>query len=397
MRSFSVAILCLALCACRQTTEAKLDEPQTVKEKGSSGTITLDEQTQQKAHVVFATLKTRDIAQTLIAPGKLAVNEDRTWHVGAVVNGKVEELTARAGDFVRTGQVLGRIHSHDEHEARAAFQQASIELDRARVAEANSRRLRDRAQRLLDLKAGSRQDVEIAEAQLRNAQAAIDKAQSEVNKENAHLTDILHIPVNDQVGRSGSEEGVPIFSPASGVVLEKKATVGSVVNAGDEIVSLSDTHSLWMIAAANEVDLGKLHPGQTVRIEVRAYPDHTFSGRILKLGEQLDAVTRTLQIRILVPNPQDLLKPEMYATAAIDEKTRRTALFVPEEAIQDINGISAVFLRRSSSAFEPRTIKTGQHSNGEAEVIEGLSAGDTIVVKGSFLMKSQLLRKAIEE
>ena len=70
-----------------------------------------------------------------------------------------------------------------------------------------------------------------------------------------------------------------------------------------------------MIAAANEVDLSRLRPGQAVRIEVRAYPDREFNGRILKLGEQLDPTTRTLQIRILVPNPQGLLKPEMYATA----------------------------------------------------------------------------------
>src|SRR5438105_4861090 len=140
---------------------------------------------------------------------------------------------------------------------------------------------------------------------LRSAQAAIDKAQSEVVKERAHLTDILHIPVDDRAGASGgAEEGVPIFAPASGVVLERKATVGSVVNAGDELLSLSDTRSLWMIAAANEMDLGKLRPGQAVRIEVRAYPDREFSGRILKLGEQLDPSTRTLQIRILVPNPQ---------------------------------------------------------------------------------------------
>ena len=174
------------------------------------------------------------------APGQLTVNEDQTWRIGAIASGKIEDLTVRVGDTVRPGQVLGRIHSHEVHETRAAYEQASTELERARAAEAYSRRLRDRAQRLFELKAGSRQDVETAESELRNAQAAIAKAQSEIAKERAHLTDILHIPVNDTNAAHGPEDDIPIFASAAGVVLQRKATVGNVVNAGDELLTLSE-------------------------------------------------------------------------------------------------------------------------------------------------------------
>ncbi|HYM37082.1 MAG TPA: efflux RND transporter periplasmic adaptor subunit, partial [Nitrospiraceae bacterium] len=343
-----------------------------------------------------STVMTKDLAESVTAPGQLTVSEDQTWRVGAVVAGKVDALTVKVGDFVKAGQIIGRIHSHDVHEARAAYQQASTELERARAAEAYSRQRRDRAARLLELKAGSRQDVETAESELRNAQAAIDKAQSEIAKERAHLTDILHVPIDDRSSVE-TEDGVPIFAPASGVVQQRKATVGSVVNAGDELLSLSDTRSLWMIAGANETELSKLHPGLAVRIEVRAYPDREFNGHILKLGEQLDPTTRTLQIRIGVPNPQGLLKPEMYATASLPEGGKRAVLVLPEEAVQDINGIPAVFVRKSATEFEPRTIKTGRHANGETEITEGLKPGEDVVVKGSFLLKSQLMRRAIEE
>ena len=196
------------------------------------------------------------------------------------------------------------------------------------------------------------------------------------------MTDILHIPIDGGPSQT-AEEGVPIFAPASGTVLQRKATVGSVVNAGDELLSLSDTRSLWMIAAANEVDLSKLRPGQAVRIEVRAYPDREFNGRILKLGEQLDPTTRTLQIRILVPNPQGLLKPEMYATASLPEGGKRAVLLLPEEAIQDINGVPAVFVRKSATEFEPRTVKTGRHVNGETEITEGLSPAKPLSSKAA--------------
>lgn len=173
--------------------------------------------------------------------------------------------------------------------------------------------------------------------------------------------------------------------------------MGSVVNPGDVLFSLTDTTSLWMIAAANETDLSMLRAGQTAEISVRAYPDKTFRGRILKLGEELDSATRTLEVRILVPNSHGLLKPEMYASAGIAQPQRRRAIFLPEAAIQDIDGVPAVFVRRADQRFEPRTIKTGQHVNGETEVLEGLQAGEAVVVKGGFMLKSQLLKSKIQD
>ena len=149
----------------KKPAQAPPEAAQKPKEKENASTITLDQTAQQKAHIVVATVKAKDVAQSLTAPGQLTVNEDQTWRVGAVASGKIDDLTARVGDSVRAGQVLGRIHSHDVHEARAAYQQASTELERARAAEAYSRQLRDRAQRLFELKAGSRQDVETAEAE----------------------------------------------------------------------------------------------------------------------------------------------------------------------------------------------------------------------------------------
>jgi multidrug efflux pump subunit AcrA (membrane-fusion protein) len=367
--------------------------------KRDGGVIVLDQTEQQKGHVVAELVRIKEVAETLVVSGRLTVSDDQTWHVGAIAGGRVDELSARLGDFARVGQILGRIHSHDVHEARAGYQQALTELERTRSAEGYAAQRRDRAQRLLELRAGSRQDLETAEADLRNAQAAIEKAQSELGKERAHLT-ILRVPIDEpasDAAQHGDEDDVPIIAPASGIVLERRATVGSVVNAGDELLALTDPSSLWMIAAANEADLSKLRPGQGARVEVRAYPDRGFAGRILQLGEQLDPVTRTLQIRIVVPNQQGLLKPEMYATARLQQSGRRSAAFVPEEAIQDIDGVPAVFVRRSQNSFEARLVKIGQHSGGETEILEGLNAGEAVVVKSSFLLKSQMLRSRIRE
>jgi cobalt-zinc-cadmium efflux system membrane fusion protein len=136
--------------------------------------------------------------------------------------------------------------------------------------------------------------------------------------------------------------------------------------------------------------------GQTVRVLVRAYPERAFPGRILRLGEELDPTTRTLKVRVLVPNQGGLLKPEMYATAEIERAGSRSALFVPEAAAQDLNGNRVVFVKTGADRFEARPIQVARVSDGKMEVTNGLKAGDQVAVKGSFILKSQLLRSSME-
>ncbi|MGA2716931.1 MAG: efflux RND transporter periplasmic adaptor subunit [Bryobacteraceae bacterium] len=404
----TVALAALAAYESRNARNPSAAAPATVSENPQSeaiqkGTkdalvIVLDEVQQQKGHVMVAPVRSMEVAATLTVPGRLTVSEDQTWHVGAIASGRIEAIFARVGDSVGAGEVLGRIHSHEVHEARAGYEEAKTELQRSLAAEEYAKQRRSRAQRLLELKAGSRQDLDSAEVELRNAQAAHEKAQSELEKERAHLK-IFQVPFDDPATDNANSEAddIPVAAPASGLVLERKASVGSVVNAGDELFAITDVSNLWMIAAANEVDLSMLHEGQQVHIQVRAYPDRNFSGRILRLGEELDPETRTLQVRILVPNPRGLLRPEMYATASLQQAKRRSAVFVPEEAVQEINGLPVVFVRRARNEFEARTVKPGQQAAGETEILEGLTGSESIVVKGSFLLKSQMLKSTIRD
>jgi membrane fusion protein, heavy metal efflux system len=406
MKALLIIAVSLAFWSCQSKTSASArDTPAgnsqaDASQKGTKDapTIVLDAGEQQKGHIVVESVGFRDLAATLTVPGRLTVSEDRTWRVGAIASGRVEDLSANLGDVVRAGQILARIHSHDVHEARAGYQQAQTELARAGSAQGYAKQRRDRAQRLFELRAGSRQDLETAEAELRNAQAAIDKAQSELEKERAHLA-ILRVPVGDSspLGDHSEDDDVPIVAPEAGVVLDRKATIGSVVNTGDELFTISDTTNLWMIAAANEGDLSAIRTGQSVRIQVRAYPNRKFVGRILKLGEQLDPATRTLQIRIAVPNPQGLLKPEMYATASLQQSGRRPALIVPEEAVQEIDGVPIVFVRETQNDFRARTVETGQHADGGIEIVKGLKGAEVVVVKGGFALKSQMLKSMLQD
>ncbi len=399
-----MAVLCaaavLAGCGSRDGggEAVKAAAPKAAEEKKHAGQITLTEEQQRNGAIQVAVVRPEMVSQTISATGQFTVNEDQTWIVGALLDGRIVSVEAKVGDRVKAGEVLARIHSHEVHDARAAYKSAELELARAKMAEGYAQRLRDRAKRLFDIKAGSQQELDAAEAELRNAQTAVRDAAVKVGKERTHIVEFLDIPLedDDHPGANDPNDFVPVKAPAAGMVIDRKATAGTVVSTGNEVFRITTTGSLWLIANVNEADLGQLRVGMPVRILVRAFPDRPFRGRILRLGEQLDPTTRTLQVRVFVENPGNVLKPEMFATAEIERGASREALFVPESAAQDLNGSRVVFVKTGPQHFEPRSIEVARTLNTQMEVVSGLKPGDAVVVKGSFVLKSQLLKSSLE-
>ena len=396
-----VALL-LTSCGGRGVQAAKTEpsrQEATRQEATKAGEVSMNSAAQQKAGIAVIELRPEPLSERINASGELTYNEDQVWIVGALLEGRVAVVGAKVGDSVRKGQLLAEMHSHDVHDARAAFKVATADLAKFQALEGQARRMRDRAKRLFDLKASSEQEVEMAESDLRSAQVAAQNAKTELDKEKVHITEFLQVPLeDDEHEKPGhADDFVPIKAPAAGLVVERKATTGTVVSPGDEVFRIANLSSLWMMASVNEADLQHLQIGQEVRILVRAYPDRTFAGHILRLGEQLDPTTRTLKVRVLVPNPGGLLKPQMYASAEIERKSTREALFVPDSASQDLNGHRIVFVRTEPERFVPRPIEVSSIVNGRIEVTAGLRAGDQIVTRGSFLLKSQLLKSSLQE
>jgi cobalt-zinc-cadmium efflux system membrane fusion protein len=390
------AAVLLAACGTKSAEEkAQAPAPQP-KEAKKNPDVTLDDDAQQRAGIVVQTVRREVQREAISATGQLTVNEDQTWSVGSLHEGRIVSVAVKVGDTVKKGQVLARMHSHDVHDSRAAYKRAALELARLQAAEAQSRRLSDRARRLFELKAVSQQEVEMADAELRNAHSAVQNAKNEVEKERIHLVEFLEVSLEDE-GPQHDDDYIPVKAPESGILIERKATPGSVVSPGQEVFRITTPESIWMLANVNEADLSHLRAGQDVRVLVRAYPDRVFRGQILRVGEELDPTTRMLKVRVAVPNPGGMLKPEMYASAEIEHSSGREALFIPEGAIQDVSGNRVVFVRTAPHTFEARPVQTGRTVNGNVEVVAGVRPGDTVVVKSSFVLKSQLLRSAIEE
>lgn len=376
------------------------DTPPSQSKSGSGpagGEVTIDGAAQAKAGIRVTRIEQRAVPEYLAAAGQIVMNEERTAHIGTYTDGRVTEIYATVGDYVRRGAVLARMHSHDVHETRAAYETALEAVSRQQNSVAYQERMRDRMIRLYGLKSASKQEVEKAEADLRSAQTDLANARIAVEKEATHLTDILRIPASALTNINEEAEQVPVIAPISGTVVNRMITPGTVVEPGEQVFTVSDLSGIWMIASVNEADMSKVHVGNKARILSQAYPDAAFRGQVTRLGAELDPKTRTLQVRILVPNEGTKLRVGMYVNAQIMQGMSKQALFVPEDAIQDVNGSPIVFLRQADNKFEPKPIQIAHRLNGEAEVSAGLNPGDAVVVKGSFIVKSQMLKSQIGE
>ena len=398
MRAAGALAALLLMVACGGGPAPAPAEP--AKAARPAGVLKLSADSQRGAGLVVVEVQQRPVAEAIQANGQLTINEDKAWHVGAIAEGKVVAVLAKVGDEVKEGQVLAYLHSHAIHESRAAYKQALAEQDRAQSNLEHARRVSQRAMRLLKLQAISQEQADQADNDVRTAAAALRKAQADVEKERQHLTEFLEVPLEDEPsGKRESKienDSIPVKAPAAGTIFKRMVSPGTVLSVGGEAFTIADTSALWMIANLNEADLSGLRPGLAVEISVKAYPERVFRGRVLQLGEELDAETRTLKVRVLVPNEAGLLKPEMFAAAAIATGAGRKALYVPEAAALELNGQKVVFVQTGAETFEPRPISVARTVEGALEIADGLKAGERVVVKGSFVLKSEMLKSTLE-
>ncbi|MBS1876666.1 MAG: efflux RND transporter periplasmic adaptor subunit [Acidobacteria bacterium] len=396
-------LLCAAvlLAACSKAPEpASAPAREPAAAPAAANRVTLDAAAQKASGVAIEVAAQRALPETIRASARITNDENQTWRVGAVTDGRVIRVLAAPGDFVKAGQPLARIHGHDVHDSRALYRNAQTELMRATANVQYSAKARDRARRLYDMKAGSLEQLEHAEAELRNSEASLATARVEVERTRLHLVEFLGVPEggghDHQPGaESDDADLIPIRSPAAGVVIARNITPGAVVTPSTDLFVLTNLSSVWAIAEVNEESLPKLAPGMPVRVSVQAWPGQSFPGRIGRLGEALDPSTRTVKVRVDLPNRAGRLKPEMYATAEIQVGASQPAVFVPEQAVQEVRGQKVVFVQTAPSAFEVRPVDTGQSLDGAVEITRGLRSGERVAAHGAFVLKSEYLKAAL--
>jgi cobalt-zinc-cadmium efflux system membrane fusion protein len=334
---------------------------------------------------------------TLRAVGRIALADDRTWRVGVLTEGRVQIVYVGLGDYVKKGQVLARMHSHELHDARAQYQTSVSDLSRLQAATALAQKNYDRMQTLLGLKAASMQQTEQARQDLLNAQTALHDGQIAVDRDRIHLEDNLGVPADlPSDAHDENTDLIPIVSPGSGYILEKKITPGTTVQPSTDTFVIGELSQVWMLASIRQENLADLRIGQPATVTLPGVAGEHFPGKITNLGQELDETTRVMKVRIVLNNPAMKLKPEMLASAEIPVGKHEPTLLVPSDAIQQINGQDVVFVRTAADRFAIRPVRVGETAGGRTPVIEGLKPGEQVVVQGSFVLKSQLLRSSME-
>jgi cobalt-zinc-cadmium efflux system membrane fusion protein len=327
-------------------------------------------------------------------PGELTVNEDRTARLGAPGRGRVLAVRAQPGQQVARGQVLVTLQSAEAGMAQSDVAKASAEVTSRRAGAQYAASARARAERLLALKAIPRQDYERAIADDEQAQAALSQATAELRRARSAA---------QQMGASGTSASgeIVLRSPLAGVVLERSAQPGAVVEAGAPLILVTDPATLWLQVKAAEAQAGLFRRGGSLSFRVPAYPTERFTARINAVGAGLDPATRTLGVRATVANTDGRLKPSMLATVEVEGGARVTAMLLPDDAVQLVDGKPNVFVAhpdaKGGARLERRVVELGARSGGRVAVTRGLASGDVVVVAGAFAVKAEFQKGAMPD
>src|SRR5712671_5341989 len=183
-------------------------------------------------------------------------------------------------------------------------------------------------------------------------------------------------------------------SPQDGEIVERAAVNGMRAAPGDVLFRIADHDVVWVLVDVAERDLSLIELGLTASVRLRAYPDRAFTGKVTLIYPHLMAETRTARIRIELPNPDNVLRPDMYADVEIATGTEAPVVTVSSSAVIDSGERQIVLLDKGDGRFEPRTVKLGRRGDGRTEIKEGLAENDRVVVSANFLIDAESNLKA---
>jgi cobalt-zinc-cadmium efflux system membrane fusion protein len=327
----------------------------------------------QMSHVQVVTVEPVKLPRVLRLTGTVAYNAFNTVPVITQVGGPVSRILVVPGERVKKGQSLLEVSSPDYSLLYAAYLKAR---DTYRVTDKNYARAQD-------LYAHHA----IAERDLLQAESDRIQAQADLNAALLGLK-ILGIPNPDDLEKAPSSAEIPLLAPIGGEVVERDVSPGQLLQAGaTQAFIISDMSSVWVLANVYQSDLSAVHVGDQVAVQTDSYPDK-FQGKISFISPALDPTTRTLQARIVVENPGEKLKNNMYVTATVNAGVEQNAIAVPDSSVlRDDENQPFVYVATGSNQFGRRPVEIGQSEAGKTQILKGLSPGDRVVGDGSLFLQ----------
>ena len=317
-------------------------------------------------------------------PATVQPNENELTEVTALIRGRVLKVHVDVGQDVKKDALLALLHSTDLGLAEGAYLKAAARLHEAELAYERARDLHE--QKVVSL------------AELQRREAAMKTARAEA-REMQNRLELFGVP-RQEVERLDREQtikaDVPLRAPFDGRVIMRNITRGEVVETQQKLFTVADLSDLWVVGNVPEKDVQFIRKDQKVDVMVSAYPHAIVPGTITYVGDVLDPATRTMRLRVTVLNPDRLLKPEMFATVRVYLSSNSEVLTVPLAAVQSGPTGKVLFVQRGTNDFEVRTVKLGEEQGEIVTVLDGVTVGEQVVIKGSFVLKSEMERHTIE-
>jgi membrane fusion protein, heavy metal efflux system len=374
LRSTLALVLAVTLTACSSDDRKRAGQMTSYSANGSAATPQLFTIPQdQMAHVQVVTVQPTRLIRTLRLTGAVAYNAFNTTPVISQVGGPVSRILVVPGQHVKTGQPMLDVSSPDYSQLLDAYLKAA---DAFRLADKNW----VRAQDLYQHHAIAQRDLEQAESDRNQAQADLNAADQGMR--------ILGIKNPGDLAKAPSSALIPVLAPIGGEVVERLVSPGQVVQAGQtQAFTISDLSTVWVLANVYQADLAAVRTGDDVVVETDSYPER-FHGRISYVSPALDPNTRTLQARIVVDNPEEKLKRDMYCTVTVTAGFIPNAIAVPDASVlRDDNNQPFVYLAISANQFGRRDVDIGESLDGKTRILRGLSPGERVVGDGSLFLQ----------
>lgn len=323
-----------------------------------------------------------EVDSTLRVAGRVEADATRLATISAPVTGRILEVKAVEGQNVRRGEVLATIYSTELPELQSDFLKAQLQRQAADRAVGRAKQL---------LQAGV-----IGSAELQRRESELYQAAAEVSglRERLRILGLTDEALNALEKSRRLTSIMDIVASIDGTVLERKSTIGQIVQAAEPVFVVADLSQVWLVADVPEQSAGNLSIGKRVHAEIPALAGQKLAGRIAFVSATVNPETRTVTTRMSVPNANRRLKPSMLTTMTLVDGTERR-LVIPADAVVRDGNNDSVFVRANQDTFVLKPVKLADEIAGVRVVEEGLTDAELIVTKGAFHLNNERRRLAL--
>ena len=320
-----------------------------------------------------------------MATGVVQANSYKETPVISLVGGIARSIRGELGQNLKRGQTVAVVFSNELADAQSRYLTALAALD-------EHHRHHMRTMKLVEIGAASREELEMANTKLREAESEVANLRQKLLLLGLSSQRIASLNSFSQIS---SEVTVP--APSSGTITSRSVNPGQVIEANKELMRVTDLSTVWVVGQVYEKDLAPIHVDSGANITSDAYPGRVFRGRISYVDPKIDPATRTAQLRIELANPGQMFKIGMYVNVAFATlgAAEKTTPVVPKDAVQNIANQQFVFVATDKpTEFALRRVRVGPETAGLHPVLEGLSVGERVVTEGSFLLRAEWLKSS---